>query len=129
MVTPWLLPVSYSVACDTVVLPDELHDLCSHKPYSHFFDAILHECTVRRTSNLYECIFPPDLSAFLRRIDLVTNLVAPIVTGQVITYGSSVIGAVFMGGWTVAFMFIEYGLLYAIYRRVPDLAVKTLTGW
>ena len=73
--------------------------------------------------------FAPDLSAFLRRIDLVTNLVAPIVTGQVITYGSSVIGAVFLGGWNVVFMFIEYSLLYAIYRRVPDLAVKTLTGW
>lgn len=69
-----------------------------------------------------------DLSAFLRRIDLVTNLVAPIVTGQVITYGSSVIGAVFLGGWNLFFMFIEYSLLYAIYKRVPELAVKNSAG-
>ena len=65
-----------------------------------------------------------ELSATLRRIDLVTNLAAPILTGLVITYGSPVIGAVFLGAWNLVFMFIEYGILYQIYLRVPQLAVK-----
>ena len=73
---------------------------------------------------IFHVFFSSDLSAFLRRIDLVTNLAAPILTGQIITYGSSVIGAVFLGAWNLAFMFLEYGLLYAIYVRVPGLAFK-----
>ena len=70
---------------------------------------------------LFLCL---DLSATLRRIDLVTNLVAPILTGQVITFGSPVIGAIFLGVWNLIFMFLEYALLYKIYVRVKQLAIK-----
>ena len=62
------------------------------------------------------------MSAFLRRIDLLTNLAAPIITGQVMTFGSIIIGAIFIGIWNIVSMIIEYSLLRAIYQTVPALA-------
>ena len=64
------------------------------------------------------------LSALLRRIDLVTNLLAPIVTGQLITYGSPVLGAIVIAVWNIISMFVEYGLLHMIYYKIPELAIK-----
>lgn len=64
------------------------------------------------------------MSAFLRRIDLTTKLLAPIVTGQVITFGSMTIGALFIAGWNLVSVFVEYIFLHAVYKSVPALASK-----
>lgn len=72
-------------------------------------------------------ILSSDMSALLRRIDLTTKLVAPIITGQIITYGSMVIGAIFIAVWNFTTMFAEYGILSKIYHSVPELANKGIT--
>lgn len=64
-------------------------------------------------------------SAILKSIDLITNIVAPIATGQIMTYASTEIGAIFIGGWNVISVFVEYYLLWKVYTVVPALrAVK-----
>ena len=61
------------------------------------------------------------MSATLRAIDLVTLTVAPVLTGQIMTYASTRIGALFIGGWNLVSVFIEYYLLWKVYDIVPAL--------
>ncbi len=68
------------------------------------------------------------MSAFLRRIDLTTNILAPIMSGQIITYGSLLVGALVLALWNVVFLFVEFGFLYAVYKTVPELAFKKGVG-
>ncbi|KAL4222197.1 hypothetical protein ACF0H5_018234 [Mactra antiquata] len=63
-------------------------------------------------------------SAILKSIDLVTNIVAPIATGQIMAYASTEIGALFIGGWNVVSVFVEYYLLWKVYIEVPALRAK-----
>ncbi|KAL4222198.1 hypothetical protein ACF0H5_018235 [Mactra antiquata] len=63
-------------------------------------------------------------SAILKSIDLVTNIVAPIATGQIMAYASTEIGALFIGGWNVVSVFVEYYLLWKVYNEVPALRAK-----
>lgn len=64
------------------------------------------------------------MSATFRLIDLVTKALAPLVTGQVMTYASTVYGAIFIGSWNIGAFFIEYWLLGIVYRMNPKLHVK-----
>ncbi|XP_071812545.1 ferroportin-like [Apostichopus japonicus] len=64
------------------------------------------------------------LNASVRRIDLLTNILAPIVVGQIMTFASLVAAGVFISAWNVISMFVEYILLYNIYISVPALAEK-----
>ncbi|XP_064638843.1 solute carrier family 40 protein member 1-like isoform X2 [Lineus longissimus] len=64
------------------------------------------------------------MTAFLRRIDLTTNILAPVGVGQIMTYGSLFIGAVFIAAWNFISFFIEYYLLWKVYQSVPALAIK-----
>ena len=57
----------------------------------------------------------------MKSIDLITNIVAPIATGQIMTYASEDIGAIFIGGWNVVSLFVEYYLLWKVYSVVPAL--------
>lgn len=41
--------------------------------------------------------------------------------GQVLTFGSPLAGAIFIGTWNLISSLIEYYLLVAIYRSVPEL--------
>lgn len=68
------------------------------------------------------------MSAFLRRIDLTTKLLAPIITGLIFTYGSIIMGGLFIIGWNLVSLIVEYGVLTAIYRSVPDLANRNVEG-
>ena len=43
---------------------------------------------------------------------------------QVITYGSIVIGVLFLSGWNIISLFVEYFFLYKVYHSVPELASK-----
>ncbi|XP_045169878.2 solute carrier family 40 member 1-like isoform X2 [Mercenaria mercenaria] len=63
-------------------------------------------------------------SAILKSIDLITNIVAPIVTGQIMGFASTEVGALFIGGWNIVSVFVEYYLLWKVYNVVPALRAK-----
>ena len=67
---------------------------------------------------------PPVLNANMRRIDLCCKLLAPTVTGVVLATTQPVGCAIFVATWNVVSFFIEFGLIFAVYRLVPQLKVK-----
>ena len=69
-------------------------------------------------------VFVPGLNAVTRAIDLLSKVLSPTIVGQIMTYGSLVLGAVVIAVWNVASLFVEYTLLCRIYRLVPRLASK-----
>lgn len=64
------------------------------------------------------------MNATIRRIDQLTNILAPMAVGQIMTFGSAVIGCGFISGWNLVSMCIEYFLLWKVYQKTPALAVK-----
>lgn len=65
-----------------------------------------------------------DMNATVRRIDQISNILAPMAVGQVMTFGSTVIGCGFIASWNLFSMFIEYFLLKKVYVKTPALAMK-----
>ncbi|XP_066491497.1 solute carrier family 40 member 1 [Tiliqua scincoides] len=65
-----------------------------------------------------------DMNATIRRIDQLTNILAPMAVGQIMTFGSPVIGCGFISGWNLLSMCVEYLLLWKVYQKVPALAHK-----
>ncbi|CAM1307519.1 SLC40A1 (predicted) [Pycnogonum litorale] len=68
------------------------------------------------------------LNATFRRIDLTSLVTAPAAVGQIMTYTSLVTSAIFLAGWNVLSMFVEYWLLWNIYKNVPGLHSKEKTA-
>ncbi|XP_046326039.2 solute carrier family 40 member 1-like isoform X2 [Haliotis rufescens] len=64
------------------------------------------------------------MTSTLRRIDLATKILAPIATGQIMYFTEMRIGAVFIGGWNVVTVFLEYYLIWKVYNTVPALSKK-----
>ncbi|XP_069471732.1 ferroportin-like [Ambystoma mexicanum] len=64
------------------------------------------------------------MNATMRRIDQVTNILSPLAVGQILTFGSLVIGCGFLAGWNVLSMGLEYLILWKVYQKTPALAVK-----
>jgi len=64
------------------------------------------------------------MTATLRRIDLFNSLVAPVATGQIMFFASTGTGALFIAGWNLVSVFIEYLLLWKVYSLVPELSHK-----
>ncbi|KAM8934164.1 ferroportin-like [Pelodytes ibericus] len=64
------------------------------------------------------------MNATLRRIDQVTNILAPMAVGQIMTFGSLVIGCGFVVCWNIMSVCIEYFLLWTVYQKTPELASK-----
>lgn len=64
------------------------------------------------------------MTTALRRIDLVTKLLSPVIVGQIMTYISVVAGCLFIAIWNFVSVFIEYFLLYKVYQAVPNLSKK-----
>ena len=64
------------------------------------------------------------MTAMLRRIDQISMILAPIVTGQVMTYIGLVYGAIVIGGWNVLSVFVEFYLMWKVYNTVPALKAK-----
>jgi len=62
----------------------------------------------------------------MRTIDLLTYILAPFGMGQILTFASPFAGAVFIGGYCLASLLLEYFLLHSIYRNVPELAKKDI---
>ena len=62
----------------------------------------------------------------MRRIDLACKLLAPIVAGVMLSFVGGFGTTVFIAGWNVVSFVGELGLLWAVYRMVPSLAIKKL---
>ncbi|KAL0964010.1 hypothetical protein UPYG_G00316480 [Umbra pygmaea] len=67
-----------------------------------------------------------DMNATVRIIDQMTNILAPMLVGQIMAFGSNFIGCAFIAGWNLCSMCLEYGLLWKVYQKVPALAIKTM---
>ena len=63
-------------------------------------------------------------SATFRAIDMCTNIVAPLITGQLMTYTSNMYGAVFIAAWNIVALFVEYVLITRVYTLFPALQLK-----
>lgn len=66
----------------------------------------------------------PGLNATTRAIDLVSKALSPLVVAQIMTFGSRLIGAIFIAVWNVVSVWLEYALLMRVYRLVPRLKFK-----
>ncbi|KAI1886194.1 hypothetical protein AGOR_G00211480 [Albula goreensis] len=64
------------------------------------------------------------MNATMRRIDQVTNILAPLAVGQVMTLASNVVGCGFILGWNLVSLIVEFIFLSRVYRIVPELSVK-----
>uniref|UniRef100_A0A3Q3VK67 Solute carrier family 40 member n=1 Tax=Mola mola TaxID=94237 RepID=A0A3Q3VK67_MOLML len=61
------------------------------------------------------------MNATMRRIDQVTNILAPLAVGQVMTLASNVVGCGFILGWNLVSLIVEFFFLSRVYRIVPTL--------
>jgi len=68
------------------------------------------------------------VSATMRRISLVTMVITPILTGQVLTRTSHGAAALLVAAWNFVTVFLEYFLLWKIYREVPELRQRKQSG-
>ncbi|XP_013864188.1 solute carrier family 40 member 1 isoform X1 [Austrofundulus limnaeus] len=67
------------------------------------------------------------MNATMRRIDQVTNILAPLAVGQVMTLASNVVGCGFILAWNLVSLIVEFFFLSRVYRIVPALSVKPPT--
>lgn len=65
-----------------------------------------------------------DMNATVRIIDQLTNILAPMLVGQIMAFGSHFIGCGFISGWNLCSMCLEYALLRKVYQKTPALASK-----
>ncbi|XP_013881655.1 solute carrier family 40 member 1 [Austrofundulus limnaeus] len=65
-----------------------------------------------------------DMNATVRIIDQLTNILAPLLVGQIMDFGSHFVGCGFISGWNLCSMCVEYALLWKVYQKTPALAVK-----
>ncbi|KAM9365717.1 solute carrier family 40 member 1 [Pholidichthys leucotaenia] len=65
-----------------------------------------------------------DMNATVRIIDQLTNILAPMLVGQIMAFGSHFIGCGFIAGWNLCSMCVEYALLWKVYQKTPALATK-----
>ena len=68
--------------------------------------------------------FLAELNSMMRRIDLVTKIISPLICGQIMAAFDLTGGVIFIVCWNLFSMFVEYFLLKSVYDRVPALAVK-----
>uniref|UniRef100_A0A673NFB4 Solute carrier family 40 member n=1 Tax=Sinocyclocheilus rhinocerous TaxID=307959 RepID=A0A673NFB4_9TELE len=64
------------------------------------------------------------MNATMRRIDQVTNILAPLAVGQVMTLSSNVVGCGFILGCNLVSLIVEFIFLSRVYRIVPALSIK-----
>ena len=62
----------------------------------------------------------------LRRIDLTCNILAPVLTGLVLSFGSDFVGVLFIASWNVLSAFVEYTMITSVYYSCPALANKVI---
>lgn len=64
------------------------------------------------------------MNATVRIIDQLTNILAPMLVGQIMAFGSHFMGCGFISGWNLCSMCLEYFLLWKVYQKTPALAIK-----
>lgn len=64
------------------------------------------------------------MNATVRIIDQLTNILAPMLVGQIMAFGSHFMGCGFISGWNLFSMCLEYFLLWKVYQKTPALAIK-----
>jgi len=65
-----------------------------------------------------------EMNSMMRRIDLVTKIISPLICGQIMHFFELTGGAILIVCWNFFSMFVEYFLLKSVYKRVPALATK-----
>lgn len=60
----------------------------------------------------------------MRRIDLISNILAPVLTGFIMAFSTRWISAIFIAGWNVVSLVVELILYTKVYR----LAGETLSN-
>ena len=65
------------------------------------------------------------INSLTRAIDQICIMLAPLAAGQVMTFISLRAGAGVMAGWNLITIFVQYILLFTVYKAVPRLANKT----
>ncbi|XP_038044954.1 solute carrier family 40 member 1-like [Patiria miniata] len=65
-----------------------------------------------------------EMNATVRRIDLTVNILAPILVGQIMSFASMTVAGIFIAGWNLCSLILEYYLLLRVYKKVPRLAIK-----
>lgn len=91
---------------------------------SKLYNLITYVHSYRNSSSHFPPFLFAAMGAVLRRIDLANKILAPVATGQIMTFTSMLIGAVFIASWNFVSMFVEYFLLWKVYNSVPALASK-----
>ena len=73
------------------------------------------------------------INATVRRIDLITAVIAPLVAGSIMSlfkfspsFNGTVLSAVFFTIWNIISYILEYSLLYSVYNDVPSLKKKSV---
>lgn len=64
------------------------------------------------------------MNATVRIIDQLTNILAPILVGQIMAFGSHFVSCGFISGWNLCSMCVEYALLWKVFQLTPALAIK-----
>lgn len=62
-----------------------------------------------------------DTNATLRRIDLLTNVCAPILTGAVMAFTSRWISAVLIAAWNIVSLVVELLLYLKVYKSAREI--------
>lgn len=62
------------------------------------------------------------MNSVIRRIDLTCKLVAPVVTGFIISFVSLTASATTLALWNIATVFLIYFLLMSVYNGIPRLS-------
>ena len=70
------------------------------------------------------CSYCAALNSNMRRIDLLCKLLAPTVTGVLLSLTSPFATTIIVASWNVISFFGELSLLWLLYKLIPTLAVK-----
>ena len=61
------------------------------------------------------------MTSTMKVIDQLTLIMAPVATGQVVTYANTQNGALIIAGWNALSFILEYYLLWKVYNTIPAL--------
>lgn len=93
-----------------------------------FLSVLFHDSTdvlsLNYKQEIFFFFFVLDMNATVRIIDQLTNILAPMLVGQIMAFGSHFMGCGFISGWNLCSMCLEYFILWKVYQKTPALAIK-----
>ncbi|KAK8582537.1 hypothetical protein V6N13_069312 [Hibiscus sabdariffa] len=66
-----------------------------------------------------------DMNSVIRRIDLTCKLVAPVISGLIISFVSLEASAMAFALWTTITVWVEYWLFMSVYNGIPALGINS----